>query len=104
MIAFTALAFVLLIKTSQSSHDGGLRKITGKTGAVICFWALAMHLLFMLINTTAVFILKIPTDQKKTVIILASQKTLAQAVATSVFIESLGIKHLPEYFIDLFLS
>ena len=90
MIALTALAFVLLIKTSQSSHDGGLQRITGKTGVVICFWALAMHLLFMLINTIAAFILKLPTDQKKTVIILASQKTLTQAVAASVFIESLG--------------
>ena len=90
MIALTAIAFVLLVKTSQSSHDGGLKRITGKTGVVICFWTLAMHLLFMLINTIAAFILKLPTDQKKTVIILASQKALTQAVAASVFIESLG--------------
>ena len=90
MIAFTALAFVLLIKTSQSSQDGGLQKMTGITTAVICFWSLSMHLLFMFINTIAVFILKLPTDQKKTVIILASQKTLTQAIAASVFIDSLG--------------
>ena len=101
IIAFTALAFVLLIKTSQSSHDGGLQRITGKTGVVICFWVLAMHLLFMLINTIAAFILKLPTDQKKTVIILASQKTLTQAVAASVFIESLGNVHLKILSIDI---
>ena len=104
MIAFTALAFVLLIKTSQSSHDGSLRKLNGKTGVVICFWALTMHLLFMLINTTAVFILKIPTDQKKTVIILASHKALGQALATSVFIESLGNKHSPAVFNMIFFN
>ena len=97
MIAFTALAFILLVKTSQSSQDGGLKMITGKTGAVICFWALTMHLLFMLINTIAVFILKLPTDQKKTVVILASQKTLSQAVAASIFIESLGNKQCSCY-------
>jgi len=85
MIAFSALAFILLVKTSQSSHDGGLKQINGLTAVFICVWALTMHLVFILLNTTVSFLLRLPTDQKKTIIILASQKTLSQAVAATVF-------------------
>ena len=86
MFALSALAFILLVKTSQSSHDGQLELITGTTAAVICFWVLALHTIYLVINTIASFVLNLPVDQKKCVIIIASQKTLSQAVATTVFL------------------
>jgi len=86
MFALSALAFVLLVKTSQSSQDGGLKRLTGVTVLVICFWVLSMHILFLIINTLASLLLRLPLDQAKAVIILASQKTLSQAVAATVFL------------------
>ena len=63
-----------------------MRKLTPVVAVVLVFWTLTLHILFLLINTIAVFILHLPTDQKKCIVILASQKTLAQAVAASVFL------------------
>ena len=100
MFALSALAFILLVKTSQSSQDGGLKRITGVTALVICSWVLAMHVLFLIINTLASLLLRLPLDQAKAVIILASQKTLAQAVAATVFLPD-GVGKL---FVDFFLK
>jgi len=85
MFALSALAFLLLVKISQSSQDGELKRITGVT-AFICVWILAMHVLFLIINTLGSFLLRLPLDQAKAVIILASQKSLAQSVAATVFL------------------
>ena len=90
MVAITGIALVLYVKTSQSSHDGSLWKMTVRTAVVITFWALFMHLLFQLINTLASIILRLPLHQKKCVIILASQKTLSQALAASALVTGLG--------------
>lgn len=88
IISICCLALILLVKTSVSSHNGGMKKLTPTAASVIVFWTLTLHIIFLLINTFAVFILKLPTDQKKCIVILASQKTLAQAVAVSVFLPS----------------
>ena len=105
MVAFSALAFILLVKTSQSSHDGGLKQVTGLTAVFICVWALTMHILFILLNTAVSFLLRLPTEQKKTIIILASQKTLSQAVAATVFLpDGVGKEILVAFLVLLFMT
>lgn len=104
MVALTALAFILLVKTSQSSHDGGLVRIRGFTAFVVCCWVLTMHILFLIINTLASVLLRLPSDQAKSVIILASQKTLSQAVAVSVFLpDETGESFLEKSFFCTFI-
>lgn len=50
-----------------------------------------MHTLFIIINVVATIILRLPKDQQKCIIILASQKTMAVGVSVIAFLpENLG--------------
>ena len=64
-----------------------------------------MHILFILLNTAVSFLLRLPTEQKKTIIILASQKTLSQAVAATVFLpDGVGKEILVAFLVLLFMT
>ena len=86
IVSSSALAFILLVKTSQTSHDGNLAKMTPKAVVIVLFWALTLHIVFMAVNGVVVNLLRLPTDQKKCIVLLCSQKTLSQAVVTMMYL------------------
>ena len=78
MISISSIAFILLVKVSVSSDKGDMKLLTVQAICVIVFWTLAMHVTFLIINMLAAFVLKLPNDQKKCIVILASQKSLGK--------------------------
>ena len=94
VINVLAIATILLVKISVTSHNGGMKRLTAKAGVVIVGWSLMLHIIFLIINSLAAFVLRLPTDQKKCIIILASLKTLGQAIATTTLLPpALGMSY-----------
>jgi len=91
LINTTFLAFIVWFTVSTTGVEGKLDQLTVVSILFVIGWAIAMHLLFLLINTVASFVLRLEVDQRKCIIILASQKTLAVGVSIIVFLpKSLG--------------
>ena len=84
IISVLCLDILIWVKISTTSRKGLLSTLTIVNAFFIIGWALALHSLFMLMNTHAgcflCWALPLPYKQKKTVILVASQKTLAVAI------------------------
>ena len=82
---------IVWVKVSSTSYNGQLNELSLISVLFIVGWALAMHTLFIIINVVATIILRLPKDQQKCIIILASQKTMAVGVSVIAFLpETLG--------------
>ena len=85
------LVIIVWVKVSSTRYNGQLNKLSLLSVLFIVGWALAMHTLFIIINVVATIILRLPKDQQKCIIILASQKTMAVGVSVIAFLpENLG--------------
>ena len=89
LLSVTLLAILTWVKVSKSSEGGGLNSLTATSTIFVIAWALTMHLTFLVLNTLISWILKLKIDEKKCIIILASQKTLAVAIPVVTFLPNI---------------
>ena len=71
------------LKVSQASAQKAFSSISVASIFAVLGWGLAMHLLFIIIILLPCFILKLEKPALKSVVIMASQKSLAVAVTVS---------------------
>jgi sodium/bile acid cotransporter 7 len=91
IISIICLDVVIWVKISTASGKGQLSTLTAVSALFVISWALMLHTLFLITNAACCWVLRLDYQQKKSVILLASQKTLAVAISVITFLpESLG--------------
>ena len=86
------MVVIIWVTVSSTSYKGQLQQLTIVSVLFLIGWAIGIHLLFIIINFLATVALRLPKDQQKCIIILASQKTLAVGVSLLAFLpDTLGM-------------
>lgn len=88
IISTTLLDILIWTKISTTSQAGLLSTLTFINAIFLLGWALLVHIIFLIVNAACCWILQLPYEQKKSVIIVASQKTLAVAIPVASFLPS----------------
>lgn len=83
VISIILLTMIPWLKVSQASAQKAFSSISVASIFAVLGWGLAMHLLFIIIILLPCFILKLEKPALKSVVIMASQKSLAVAVTVS---------------------
>ena len=92
VISVTFLVAIVWVTVSSTSYRGQLQELIIVSVLFLVGWAIGMHVLFIIINFLATVVLRLPKDQQKFIIILASQKTLGVGVSLLPFLlDALGM-------------
>ena len=83
LISIVLLTMIPWMKVSQASTEGGFGSVSITSLASVLGWGLAMHILFIGIIFPPCLALKLNAPALKSVVIMASQKSLAVAVTIS---------------------
>ena len=105
IIAVTLLVLIPWMKVSQSSAVGSFSNVPISSMFACIAWALAMHILYGVINLAASLLLRLDKPALKAIVVLASQKSLTVAVTVLAFLpfsaSQLGLIALPIVLIHL---
>ncbi|XP_012558378.1 uncharacterized protein LOC100203086 [Hydra vulgaris] len=95
LLNIIALALIVTIQVSQTSQNGGLKRLTVLSTVIIIAWSLTVHIVFLLINATASWLLRLEIKQTKCIVVLSSQKTASIAIGVLTFFpKSMGDRGL----------
>ena len=83
VISIILLSIIPWLKVSQASAQGGFSGISVASIFAVLGWGMAMHLLFIIVIFPPCLLLKLNRPALKSVVIMASQKSLAVAVTVS---------------------
>lgn len=86
VISIILLSIIPWLKVSQASAQGGFSGISVASIFAVLGWGMAMHVLFIIVIFPPCFLLKLNRPALKSVMIMASQKSLAVAVTISGFL------------------
>ena len=86
MISIVLLTMIPWMKVSQASAENAFTEISVASIFAVLGWGLAMHVLFIFVIYPPCLILKLEKPSLKSVMIMASQKSLAVAVTVSGFL------------------
>lgn len=86
VISIILLTMIPWLKVSQASAQKAFTGISVGSLFAVVGWGLAMHLLFIIIVIFPCFLLKLEKPVLKSVVIMASQKSLAVAVTIAGFL------------------
>ena len=86
VISIILLAIIPWLKVSRASAQKAFSGISVASIFVVLGWGLAMHVLFIIVILPPCLLLKLKKPALKSVMILASQKSLAVAVTISGFL------------------
>jgi predicted Na+-dependent transporter len=90
-ISVHSLAMIPFMKVSKAKKDGSFDGVSAESLLLIVAWGGAIHLLFMIVNMAAATAFQFPLEQKKSVVIQCSQKTLPVSLTIVAFLpESAG--------------
>ncbi|XP_065674804.1 uncharacterized protein LOC136091317 [Hydra vulgaris] len=95
LLNIIALALIVMIQVSQTSQNGGLKRLTVLSTVILTAWSLTVHIIFLLVNATASWLLRLEIKQKKCIVVLSSQKTASIAIGVLTFFpKSMGDRGL----------
>ncbi len=114
LVPMYCIVLVPWLKVSQSMANGSFDQVTAASVFVLLGWAIAVHVLFLIINYGACLVLRVRRAEMKALVISCSQKTLPVALAVLSFLpETLGsiglmsigcvMAHFTQIIIDSFL-
>ena len=86
LISIYALVALPWMLVSKEKDKGGFDAVTFVSVIALIGWALTMHIVFIIINSTMVWLLRMNLPEQKAVVIAASQKTLPFSVTVIGFL------------------
>lgn len=105
LISITLLVAIPWMKVSVSSQQGAFGKISAASIFAVLGWGLALHFVFMIMNLVFSLICRIDMAALKSVVVLASQKSLSVAITVMALLPfsviEQGIMTLPMVIIHL---
>ena len=105
VISIILLTMIPWLKVSQASAQKAFTGFSVESVFAVIGWGLAMHLLFIIIVIFPCFLLKLEKSALKSVVIMASQKSLAVAVSIAGYLPftqaEQGLLSLPMILIHL---
>ena len=86
MLNINLINIIVWTKVSSAKLSGMMDVLTVKNALFIVAWSITIHMLFLVLNTFCSWVLKLPYEQKKAIILLCSQKTIAVGIPVVTFL------------------
>lgn len=86
IISIFLLICLAFMKISQASAAGSLEKVSALNIVLFICWSWTVHSVYLVLNGLASFILRLSIIETKCIVILASQKSVAIAIAIVIYL------------------
>ncbi|XP_028410176.1 probable sodium/metabolite cotransporter BASS4, chloroplastic [Dendronephthya gigantea] len=86
ILSITFLVCIPWMKVSKAKLDGSFRNVSILNLVIVFFWGLALHLVMIVVNYVGAWLIRVSLKVRKTLVVLASTKTLAITLSVITFL------------------